>query len=241
MSFGLQVFSSEGATIFDTNSKKIYTLVGRLITRYTPYDNGWTVYVKIPPKFNATNSILVLKLEQWRSPHFGDIWSTGPREVRSGGEIIFSWVGRRHYTDGNYPLLEFYVYSTLPAEQVNDYGMNVYGEDGTLLFNTESSSLQIVEQVNGGISFPGNRLSTNPILDGGGIGIIISANPYLAQTPSSGYVGVQLGMYRRDQFGFVEQRVLYGGSAYVGGHVSFQRTSVATVRLPQATPPTIPW
>lgn len=238
MSYGVQVFSSDGATIFDSNSKRFYTLVGRLVTRDTPYDSGWAKHVRIPAKYTPENSILVMKVMPWASPYFGAIWSTGPMEVRGTLGLVMRWAGTMYYTE-QFPQNEFYVYTLLPADQVNDYGVNVYGASGELLFNTESSSLQIVEQINGGVAFPNNKLSKVPIV--GGVGVIISANPYMAQTNYPGYTSLQLGMYRLDDSGIVEFRTLPAGRVYVNGSVTFQRTSVATVRLPAAAPPIIPW
>lgn len=239
MSFGISVTSSGGETIFDSRSKKYYTLAGKMVTREEPYEYGGVLYINPPTIFNPTNSIFVVK---------------PPQGLNSGGRT--AWVGvlppyygyyatyklRFAPTDGtqysdNYPPIEVYVYTTLPINTPDSFGIEVSDDSGNVTFNTSKNSLtlQITEQVNNSRELLG-RVNTKPAN-----GVIISAAFYQIVAPSEGYGTPELQVFRTDGgniYGAVHRA---RRSVYTRGGLSFTRSSVALVALPDWDPPIINW
>lgn len=236
MSFGLTVTSSGGETIFDSRNKKYYTLVGKMVSREEPYEYGAILYINPPAIFNPTNSIFVVK---------------PPQGLNSGGSLAWIGVLQPHYgyyklrfatTDGTryshqYPPVEVYVYSTLPLNKSSDFGLEVKDDSGDVTFNTSKNSLtlQITEQINSS-SFLRGVVNTRPAN-----GVIISAAFYQILAQGSGYYIPEIQVFRTDGSNIYGEVHSSRSSVFAGGGISFTRTSVALVKLPDWDPPIINW
>lgn len=234
MSFGISVISSGGETIFDSRSKKYYTLVGKMVAREEPYAYGEILYINPPTIFNPTNSIFVVK---------------PPQGLNSGGNT--AWVGvlpadlyklRFAPVDGTpygwvYPPIEVYVYTTLPINAPDSFGIEVSDDDGKVTFNTSKNSLtlQITEQVNNSKQLLG-RINTRPAN-----GVIISAAFYQIVASSGGYASPMLQVFNTDGSNIYGAVHSARRSVYTKGGLSFTRTSIALVALPDWDPPIINW
>ena len=236
MSFGLTVISSGGETIFDSRNKKYYTLVGKMVARDQPYEYGRVQYINPPTIFNPSNSIFVVK---------------PPQGSNAGGRL--DWVGvlppygtlyklRFAPTDGTVynnpsPSTEVYVYTTLPIGELGTFGLEVMDDSGKVTFNTSKNSLtlQITEQVNNTKQLLG-MVNTRPAN-----GVIISASFYQIVAPGPTTTRATLQVFRTDGSN------IYGAVHTTRGYVdtisglSFTRTSVALVKLPDWDPPIINW
>jgi len=239
LSFGLEVISSGGETIFNSSNKKYYTLVGKMVTRYERYTDGRVLYINPPTIYNPTNSIFVVK---------------PPQGLNTGGRLAWIGVIPPHYgyystyklrfatTDGTgysyqYPPVEVYVYTTLPVRESSEFGIEVRDDNGELSFNTSKNSLtlQITEQINDHQQLLG-MINTQPA-----DGVIISASFYQILAAGETYAKPEIQVFRR------EGDNIYGAvhtsreSVYTRGGLSFTRTSVALVQLPDWDPPIIDW
>lgn len=239
MSFGITVTSSGGEIIFDSRNKKYYTLVGKMVSRRVPHDNT-VLYINPPTIFNPTNSIFVVK---------------PPQGLNSGGRL--AWIGalppwRGYYSgvfklrfatvDGtgysaDYPNIDVYVYTTLAIGASSDFGLEVRDGSGNVTFNTTKNShtLQITEQINSSGPLQG-RINTKPA-----DGVIISASFYQVRAAGSGYASPDVQAFRSDGSNIYGAVYSQRMPEAVQGGLSFTRTSVALVRLPDWDPPIINW
>ena len=239
MSFGITVTSSGGETIFDSRNKKYYTLVGKMVTREQPHELGGVLYINPPTIFNPANSIFVVK---------------PPQGLNSGGRLAWIGVMPPHYgnygnyilrfatTDGtqynyNYQSVEVYVYTTLPVNESSDFGLEVRDDSGEVTFNTSKNSLtlQITEQINNNGQLLG-MVNTRPAN-----GMIISAAFYQIVASGSGYALPEIQVFRTDGSNIYGAVHSSRSSVYTDGGISFWRTSVALVKLPDWDPPIINW
>ena len=234
MSFGITVVSNGGETIFDSRSKKYYTLVGKMVSRVEPYSGGAVVYINPPTIFNPTNSIFVVK---------------PPQGLNSGGRT--AWVGvlpasqyklRFAPTDGTqhswvYSPIEVYVYTTLPINAPDSFGLEVKDDNGKVTFNTSKNSLtlQITEQVNHSAAL-GGKINTKPAN-----GVIISAAFYQIVASSAGYAHPMVQVFRTDGSNIYGAVHTSREAVYTLGGLSFSRSTVALVALPDWDPPIINW
>lgn len=234
MSFGLTVANSSGTIIFDSNTKKYYTLAGKMVARDVPYEFGMIVYINPPSIFNPTNSIFVVKPPQGVNSSGRRAW-VGVLPADAVYKLKFSLTDGTIYTS-TYPQLEVYVFTTLPLAQSSEYGVEVRDVSGQLSFNTtrDSHTLQITEQINGDVltgklnSYPAN-------------GAIISASFYQAVASGAGYVRPTLAVFRSDDVNIYSEIHSSGRSIYSAGGFSFTKTSLALVKLPSWQPPVISW
>lgn len=240
MSFGISVTSSGGETIFDSRNKKYYTLVGKMISREEIFTDGRVLYINPPTIYNPTNSIFVVK---------------PPQGLNTAGRL--AWIGvlpplKTYYygdfklrfatTDGtmgayDYPNIEVYVYTTLPVNESSDFGLEVRDDSGELSFNTSKNSLtlQITEQVNSPNQLLG-MVNTKPAN-----GVIISASFYQIVAPSETYAKPEIQVFRLDGSNIYGAVHSSRESVLTKGGLSFTRTSVALVKLPDWDPPIIDW
>lgn len=240
MSFGITVMSSGGETIFDSRSKKYYTLVGKMISRVELSTNGRVLYINPPTIFNPTNSIFVVK---------------PPQGLNSGGRL--AWIGvlpplKTYYygdfklrfatTDGtnysyNYPNIEVYVYTTLPIGEISDFGIEVRDDSGNVTFNSSKNSLtlQITEQINNPRQLLG-QVNTQPAN-----GVIISASFYQILAAGEADARPDIQVFRTDGSNIYGAVHSSRESVHTQGGLSFTRTSVALVKLPDWDPPIINW
>lgn len=235
MSFGISVMSSGGETIFDSRSKKYYTLVGKMVTREEPYTNGAIFSINPPTIFNPTNSIFVVKPPQGLNSGGGTAW-VGVLPPNYGHKLRFAQTDGTQYS-WKYPPIEVYVYTTLPIGEIGDFGIEVRDDSGNVTFNTSKNSLtlQITEQINNSRQLLG-MVNTKPAN-----GVIISAAFYQIVTPSEGNAIPEIQVFRTDGgniYGAVHRS---RRSVYTKGGLSFTRTSVALVALPDWDPPVINW
>lgn len=240
MSFGISVMSSGGETIFDSRSKKYYTLVGKMVTRWQPYTDGRVLYINPPNIFNPTNSIFVVK---------------PPQGLNTGGYL--AWIGvlppiygwdpniyklRFATTDGTrysyeFPYIEVYVYTTLPVGEIGDFGIEVRDDSGNVTFNTSKNSLtlQITEQINNPRQLLG-QINTQPAN-----GVIISASFYQILAAGVTDARPEIQVFRTDGSNIYGAVHSSRESVHTQGGLSFTRTSVALVKLPDWDPPIINW
>lgn len=237
MSFGLQVFGESGANIFDSNSKRYYTLVGKLVSRVDPYDS-WKFYISIPSQFTPDNSIVVLKLEDWKGIRGNWFFSIDSIERR----VNLNWFGTHNIADPPLPRPELYLYSARPVSSGATYGLNVLDSNGSLSFHAGRSSdtLKIIEQVN---TKPfGSPLNQGSLLGSGGAnGVIVNAAPTQARPGGGGFYNMDYTTFRLDSNGRIRCSTGFGEAYGLPGGFSFNYFSVATVQLPSWSVPIIPW
>ena len=130
-----------------------------------------------------------------------------------------------------------YVYTTLPINAPDSFGIEVSNDDGKVTFNTSKNSLtlQITEQVNNSKQLLG-RINTKPAN-----GVIISAAFYQIVASSGGYASPTLQVFNTDGANIYGAVHRARASVYTKGGLSFTRTSIALVALPDWDPPIINW
>lgn len=237
MTFGLQVFGANGANLFDSRTKRYFTLVGKMVSKRDPYE--YQEYrIKIPSKYTPNNSIVVFKLEAWKGIRGNWFFSIDGR----GREVKFNWFGTKNVADPPIPYPELYLYSSLPVTAGSSYGLNVWDSAGSLSFHAGRSSdtLKIIEQVN---TKPyGSPLTEGSLLGSGGAnGVIVNAAPIQASPIGGSMYKMDYTTFRLDNNGRIRCSTGFGEAYGLPGGYSFNYFSVATVKLPTWSVPIIPW